>query len=171
MKFKISIFYSWFIRTTLYFLPNLTIIMRFRGFLYSLMMKKCGKNFQVASNVYINNLSNLEIGDNVYLAPNIVIIAKYLYVGSNVLIGPNTVISGGNHIFSNESFRFAPSKQSNVIIEEGSWVGANCSIIAGSLLPKKSVLAAGSVLNKKFHESYSIFGGVPAKFIKKHIEN
>lgn len=168
MRHKFSIIYSWFIRSLLYFFPNIPIIMRFRGFLYSFFMKSAGKNFQVASNVYLSPLSGISVGNNVYIATNNVIIALDLEIGNNVLIGPNCVFSGGNHQFDGTSFRFLKSISRKVVIGEGSWVAGNCTIIAGSSLPKYSLLAGGAVLNKNFIEERSIFAGVPAKFIKYH---
>lgn len=142
--------------------------MRFRGFLYSLAMKGCGNNFQVASNVYLAPLTGISVGSNVYLAPNNVIIAQEIEIHDNVIIGPNCVISGGNHQFDGNSFRFLRSISEKVIIQEGSWVSGNCTIVAGAILPKYSILAAGAVLTKKYSEEKSIYGGIPAKFIKNH---
>lgn len=168
MRIKLSILYSWMIKTLTYFLPNHPIFMRFRGALYSLMMKKCGKNFQVASTVTINSLAGLEIANNVYIAHNNVIIGTKIIIGDEVIIGPNCIISSGNHIFDGSSFRYGRKKEQTkggVIIEKGSWIAGNCSIIDGAILPKQSILAAGAVLNKKMVEERSIYGGVPAKKI------
>lgn len=163
---KISIIYSWFVRTATFFLPNVPILMRFRGFLYSLMMKECKSNFQVTSSAYINSLSGLRVKENVYIGPNTVIIAVDVNIEKNVLIGPNCVLSGGNHQFDGNSFRKLPSKSLGpIIIEEGSWVAANCTLLTGSKLPKHSLLAAGAVLNKAYTEEKSIYGGIPAKKI------
>jgi acetyltransferase-like isoleucine patch superfamily enzyme len=167
MKVKISILYAWFVRTLTYFLPNFPFIMRFRGFLYSLMMDKCGINFQVTSTTYFNTLSGIKIGDNIYIGHNNVIIGLDITINDEVIIGPNCVISGGNHVFKNGSFRFGTSIVSKVLIEKGSWIGANCTITGGTILPERSILAAGSVLTKKFENKESVYGGVPACFIKK----
>ncbi|WP_313264658.1 acyltransferase [Sphingobacterium sp.] len=166
MKHKISILYSWLVRTLLYFLPNLPLIMRFRGFLYSLMMKHCGKNFQVASDVYFGSLSKLHIGDNVYIAPKNVVIALELTIHDNVIVGPSCVISGGNHKFDGLSFRWLKSTVEKVTIREGCWIAGNCSVLAGVDFPPFSILAAGAVLTKSFETQYGIYAGVPAKFIK-----
>lgn len=171
MKVKVSIIYSWFIRIITYFLPNLPIIMRFRGFLYSLMMKECGKNFQVTSSTIINSLAGLIVGRDVYIGSNTIIIAVDLIIENEVLIGPSCVISGGNHTFSNGSFRFGPSLSSSILISEGSWVAANCTITAGSVLPPRSILAANAVLSSKFNKSDCLYAGIPAKFIKEINEN
>lgn len=166
MKVKISIMYSWFIRTITYFLPNLPLIMRFRGFLYSLMMKECGVNFQVTSSALINSLAGLVVGRDVYIGPNTIIIAVDLIIENEVLIGPNCVISGANHTFSNGSFRFGPSIGSPILICQGSWVAANCTITSGTILPPRSILAASAVLLDKLNKPDSLYAGIPAKFIK-----
>jgi len=165
MKLKLSILYSWFIKTITYFLPNHPIFMQFRGFLYSIMMRKCGKDFQVASSVTINLLSGLEVGNHVYLAHNNVIIGAKINIEDEVMIGPNCVISSGNHTFLNSSFRYGKNIIKGVTIEKGCWVAGNCTIVGGARLPRYSILAAGAVLNKKMEEEKCIYGGVPAKKI------
>lgn len=165
MKNKLSILYSWFIRLITIWLPNHPIFRRFRGWLYSFMMESYGGNFEVTSSVIITSLSGLKVGRGVRIAHNVVIIATDIIIEDNVIIGPNTVLSGGNHQFDGKSFKNAPGNRSPIIIREGSWVGANCTILAGSVLPKNSILAAGAVLNKIFDNKRSIYGGVPAKII------
>lgn len=167
-KLKLSILYSWLVRTLTYFLPNHPYFMRLRGFLYSLMMDKCGKNFQVASTVIFNSLSGMKVGSNVYIAPNNVFITSNIHIQDNVILGPNSVYSGGNHQFDGTSFRHLPSKSLGpLIIQEGSWVAANCTMTSGAVLPRHSILAAGSVLNKKMTIENIVYGGAPAKIISK----
>ena len=166
MKLKLSILYSWLVRTLTFFWPNIPFLMRFRGFLYSLMMKECGKDFQVTSSAILNSLSGLIIKNNVYIGPNTVIIGVDICIEDDVLIGPNCVISGGNHSFLNGSFRFGPSISAPVLIKKGSWIAANCTITAGAIMPPSSILAAGGVLSQKFIEGNALYGGIPAKFIK-----
>ena len=52
-----------------------------------------------------------------------------------------------------------------IIIEDDVWVGAGATILDGSVLAEGSVLAAGAVLTDSTIP-YSVYGGVPAKFIK-----
>lgn len=162
MKLKISILYSWFVKTITYFLPNYPIFMRFRGFLYSFFMKECGNDFQVANSVTINSLSKLSVGSNVYIAHNNVIIGLDITIGNKVIIGPNCIISGGNHTFYGDSFRYGKSVPKPVKINDGCWIAGNCSVVAGAVLPDQSILAAGAVLTKAFSENKTIYGGVPA---------
>ncbi|WP_299230635.1 hypothetical protein [uncultured Halomonas sp.] len=165
-KLRISILYSWFVRTITCFLPNHPIFMRLRGFLYSLMMRECGCNFQVSSTVILNSLSGMRVGSNVYIAPNNVFITDDIYIEDNVILGPGGVYSSGDHQFDGESFRWLPSKsKGSLIIKQGSWVAANCTITTGAILPCESVLAAGSVLNRPMHNDRKVYGGAPAKEI------
>jgi len=167
MKARISIIYSWFIRIITAWMPDIPVLMRLRGGLYALMMKQCGRNFQVTSTAIFNSLTGLSIGHNVFLGHRAVIIALDLEIGDEVLIGPNVVISGGNHSFLNTSYRFGPHLVKKIIIGNGAWIGANCVVTAGSVLPNRSVLAAGSVLTKVFDQQDSLYAGVPAKLLKQ----
>ena len=166
MKNKVSILYSWFVRTATYFLPNTPYLMRFRGWLYSLLMKNCGRNFQVFSNAYLNSLNGIEIGDNVYIGPNTVLIGHEITIKSNVLIGPNCVITSSNHQFNGFNFRDKKSTNTKVVIEKGSWIAGNCTILPNTIVPESSIIAAGSVLTKRMLEKKSLYGGVPARKIK-----
>ena len=167
MKTRISIVYSWFIRVATCWLPDVPFIMRLRGWLYSLMMKNCGPNLQVPSTVIFNSLSGLSIGSNVLFGHRAIVIALDVEIGDEALIGPNSVISGGNHTFLNGSFRFGPHVAQKVIIGNGAWVCANCAVTAGSVLPARSVLGAGSVLTKAYGQTDSLYVGQPAKFLKQ----
>jgi maltose O-acetyltransferase len=144
--------------------------MRFRGFLYGLGMPQCGKNFQVSHSVIFNGLEGMRIGNNVFISNNTILIVSYgIFIYDNVIIGPSCVFSSNNHIYSNGSFREGKGEGNPIIIGKNSWIASNCTILAGSIIPEKSIIAAGAVYNKKnINElcSMSIYGGVPAKFIK-----
>jgi maltose O-acetyltransferase len=148
-------------------MPDIPVVMRFRGRLYALMMERCGRNFQVASTVIFNSLTGLSIGHNVFFGHRAIIIALDIEIGDEVLIGPSVVISGGNHSFLKTSYRFGPHVAQKVTIGNGAWICANCVVTAGSVLPDRSVLAAGSVLTKVFDQKDSLYAGVPAKLLKQ----
>lgn len=167
MKTRISIIYSWFVRITTAWIPDLPFTMQFRGWLYSLMMKKCGRNLRVPSTVIFNSLSGLVIGNDVQFGHRATIIGLDVEIGNEVLIGPNSFISGGNHTFLNGSYRFGPHVAKKVVIGHGTWICANCVVTAGSVLPDRSVLAAGSVLTKAYEQTDSLYVGQPAKFFKQ----
>ena len=57
-------------------------------------------------------------------------------------------------------------KHSPVTIKSKSWVGFNSIISKGVTLEEGTVIASGSVVSKST-ESYSVYGGNPAVFLKK----
>jgi len=105
---------------------------------------------------------------------------KYSFVGLNCMIGPkvkigrfsmlanNVSVIGSDHIYSDPSkpiiFSGRPiSKQT--IIGDDVWVGAFSIIMSGVEIGDGAIVGAGSVVTKNI-PSYSIYAGVPAKFIK-----
>lgn len=73
--------------------------MRFRGWLYSLGMASCGKNFQVTHSAILNGLDNMFVGKDVYIANfGNFICNDPIYIGDGVLFGPSVVMSSGNHV-------------------------------------------------------------------------
>ena len=173
MKHKVLLIYSWFIRTMLFFWPDIPIVMSFRGWLYGLGMAHCGRNFQVTHNVVINTLGSFWIGNDVRLG----IFSRLngsahgrCEIGNAVIVGQGTMISCGNHVFNGYNFRDGKPNAANakvIHIGEGAWVGANCTVTAGSSIPAHSVVAAQSCVTPKMEQhEYGIYGGVPAHFIK-----
>lgn len=151
----------------MFFFPDIPIVMRFRGFLYSFLMKKCGKNFQITHNAKITALTGLEVGNNVFIGNNNMIMGLDIIIGDQTLIGPNCVLVTTTHVFDGVSFSNFSTHSEQISIGKGSWIGANATVLRGSVLPDKSILAAGSVLNNQMEKTNSIYGGIPAKFIKK----
>ena len=169
MTHKIKQLYCWFVRTSLFFLPDAPIFMKFRGWLYKPALKHVGKNFQVAHNVQIVCGDGLEIGDNVYIAYNCIFIAsKDVYIGNNVMFGPMCLVVCDNHIMENGTFRSGKCIYKPIVIEDNSWVGGHCVILPGARLPKNSILAANTNLGKALDNARCIYGGgTMAKYIKK----
>src|SRR5690606_39130217 len=149
MKHKLLLLYTWLIRSLLFFLPDMPILMRFRGFLYGLGMKKCGKDFQVTHDVHMKVLEEITVGNHVFIGNATVILGGGgLDIEDCVLIAPHVVIVSGNHTFLDGSYRFGSSQLKKITIQKGAWVAANCTLTQGSILPEGSVLGANSLLNK-----------------------
>jgi len=170
MKHKLLLLYSWFVRTLLIWLPDVPFIMRFRGWLYGLGMKSCGKNFQVAHDVNIKCLDGMSVGTNCYVANNNIILGSgTIVIESEVQIGPNCVLASGNHVSINGSYYNSKGDIGSIYLGKGSWVAANCTLAKGAVLPNNSALAANSFLGTELSKPNSIYGGVPAKLIKSNV--
>ncbi len=77
------------------------------------------------------------------------------------------------HIFRNiftESIMNDIYSKGVIVIEVDVWIGANSIILSGVCIGRGSIIAAGSVVIKDVPR-YSVFGGVPAKFIKSRFED
>jgi acetyltransferase-like isoleucine patch superfamily enzyme len=161
--------YTWFVQLLLSWLPEQKHIMRFRGWCYSFVMPCSPKNFQVSSTAILRNLENLYVGDNVYLAPGSVINAiDTITLENDVMIAFHSVVTSGNHTMMNSSYRFGVSKKAPIVIKKGSWIAANCTIVAGTVIEQSCLIAANS-LARGICEKYGVYSGVPIKLIKKEV--
>jgi acetyltransferase-like isoleucine patch superfamily enzyme len=91
---------------------------------------------------------------------------------ATVTIGKFTTIGGFYSQILTHSIDLAASRQSCSPIEIGAYcfLSTNCVLLGGSALPDYSVLGAKSLLNKHWTEPYQLYGGMPAKPIKKLAE-
>lgn len=170
IRHKIVLLYSWFIHLVMFCLPDIPLLMRFRGFFYGIAMKHCGRNVQIAHSVILNTLEMMSMADNVYIANYTQLLANgEISIGENSLIGPNVVISSGNHIMK-DGVLLKTSEARDVKIGRNCWIAANCTIVGGGGgLPNSSILAAGAVWTAHVAEltEGGIYGGVPARIVKK----
>lgn len=124
----------------------------------------------------IKGAENIEIGNNVSIGDNSTIYstrAKCI-IKDNSFTGPNLTIITGDHAYwvgtpmkecYKRLLKDASVYDQNVIICEDVWIGSNVTILKGVTIGRGAIIAAGSVVTKNV-PPYSIFGGVPAKFIK-----
>lgn len=87
---------------------------------------------------------------------------------ASITIGCFTTIAGSNSLFMTHSIDLAEAKQQcqNIKICDYCFVGTHNVVIGGVSIPDFSVISAMSFCNKKYSESYSLYGGVPARRIK-----
>lgn len=84
-------------------------------------------------------------------------------IGKRAVIAQYAYLCNGTHDFSDKNL---PLLVGNMEIEEDVFIGAKAIILPGLLIRKGSIVGAGAVLTKDT-ESFSVYGGNPAKFIKK----
>lgn len=99
-----------------------------------------------------------------------------LYIGDYVSIGPEAVIlMGGNHTHRTDwisCYPFADKvsesyrSKGDTVIADGVWIGLRALIMPGVKIGEGAVVAAGAVVCKDL-EPYTIYGGNPAREIKK----
>jgi acetyltransferase-like isoleucine patch superfamily enzyme len=87
---------------------------------------------------------------------------------SSVRIGAFATVAGFQSQILTHSIDLAANRQSSapVVIGHHCFVGTNCVLLGGAVLPDCSVLGAKSLLNKAYGETYRLYAGVPARAIK-----
>lgn len=131
--------------------------------------KMVGKNVSVGPAVFFFNLHNLTVGENVSIHPMCYLdAAGIIEIGDNVSIAHNVSILSSNHGWDNleEPIKYNAATFSKVIIQDDVWIGCGCRILAGVLINQRTIIAAGAVVTKNCIGN-SIYGGIPAKLIKR----
>lgn len=124
------------------------------------------------------SFKTIKVGSDVYIGPGAYFSTTHSYIdiGSKVMFGPNVSLLGGDHNVSKiGAFMFDVEEKNEftdapIIIEDDVWIGANVTILKGVRIGEGSIVAAGAVVNKNV-ESYSIYGGLPAKKIKSRFNS
>ncbi|UCC23171.1 MAG: acyltransferase [Planctomycetota bacterium] len=147
-------------------MPDLNLCNRLRGFLVKLAFKKCGRNFQIARGVRIGFTSNIEIGDNVFIANYCWLQGKGgIVLEDEATLGPFTCLATQNHDRVDRSWRYGQGRCAPIIFKRGSWTGSHVVVTAGVTIGEGSAAGAGAVVTKDV-PSDTIVAGVPAKVIE-----
>ena len=125
---------------------------------------RIGKDVVVKNNVTIKFPWKLIIGDNVWLGEDCWIDnLDKVVIGNNVCISQGALLLTGNHDYTLSSFDY---RNAPIVIEEGAWIGAKCTVAPGVKVYSHAILAVGSVATKDL-EAYSIYQGNPAVKIRE----
>ncbi|MCI7665007.1 MAG: sugar O-acetyltransferase [Fusobacterium mortiferum] len=127
---------------------------------------KTKENFCVTAPFYCDYGYNIEIGENFYSNHNLVILdGAKVEIGDNVFIAPNCCITTAGHPINiderNRGLEYAyPIKIGNNV-----WIGAGVNILPGVTIGDNVTIGAGSIVNKSIPAN-SIAVGNPCKVIK-----
>lgn len=115
--------------------------------------------------------SDVNADNYVYFGPNCNIYPN-VSIGAYTMLANNVSILGGDHIYKKVGVPIIFSgrdivKKTKIGVD--CWIGAHSIIMCGVTIGDGSIIAAGSVVVKDV-ESYSIYGGVPAKKIKNRFD-
>ncbi len=144
--------------------PNFGRGLAFRGWLYSQIIGTCGQRFKTGPLVNLYNPARLTIGSDVYIGYCSYIGDGDITLEDQVVIGPFCSVTGGNHLFRDNSVRFGGYEYKPVVIGRGTWLGANVNVLAGVTIGAGCLVAAGSVVTKSMPDN-CIVAGVPAKVV------
>ena len=120
---------------------------------------------------YIKLGNHCRIGEYCHISA-----CEKVIIGDGVLTGRYVYISDNNHGNSEyENLLEVPYRRKlhtkgPVFIGDNVWIGDKVCILSGVTIGAGAIIAANSVVTKDV-PPYSVFGGIPAKCIKLHIES
>ena len=162
---------SYLIQLLFQFLPE-TRLFGLKRYLLRLRGYDIGENVRITSSSTFL-LKYLAIGRNTWIGHETLIAGgdAWIKIGQNVDIGPRCVIINGTHRIHDGidlKRRSGEGKSLEIVIGDGSWIGANSTILGGASIGRGSLIGAGSlILENQNIEDNCLFAGVPAKFIKR----
>jgi len=157
--------YAWFtlVVSLTGFLPDVTPVLRLRGFLVRWCFRSCGPNLQIGSRVSFLFTTRADLGRDVYLACGSWIQGVGgITIEDEVMLGPYTVLASNNHTRREGSYRFGEGDPAPICMKKGSWTGAHAVITAGVTVGCGAAVAAGAVVTRDVPEQ-AVVGGVPAR--------
>lgn len=94
----------------------------------------------------------------------------YVDCTNTVTVGEATVVAGiRTSLFSHAvSIHHGRQESKPVTIGKYCFVGTNCVVLPGAVLPDYSVLSALSVLGRGFDETYTRYAGSPAQAVERY---
>ena len=112
----------------------------------------CGRNIHIEKNVFINSGCHFQDQGGIY-------------IGEGTFIGHNVILATLNHDMN-------PYTRANIYpkpihIGKRVWIGSGAIVLPGVTIGDNSVIGAGSVVTKDVPAD-CVYGGNPAKFIKKN---
>ena len=110
---------------------------------------------------------HVHLGDGVYANFNLTLVDDCeIFIGDHVMIGPNVVLATGTHPV-NPRLRYQQAQYNLPIhLEENVWIGAGSTVLAGVTIGDRSVIGAGSVVNRPIPPDV-VAAGVPCRVIRR----
>ena len=122
--------------------------------------------------IEIGRFGHLEFGENVYFGPVVRLSCfDHISIGANSRVAwENIIMDTDFHATINTETNQRSPLTKPIIIGKNNWIGTRSMVLKGTQTPDFCIASARSMLNKKYDiPSYSLIGGIPAKFIKDHL--
>jgi maltose O-acetyltransferase len=159
--------YFCFWMTMTRFLPDVSPVMRLRGWLVRPAFKSCGRRFMITHNASITFTSKLSIGDDVYLAHGVWIHGMGgVTLEDCVSLGPYAVIVSSHHKQGMGSLRFAENELSPVRLERGVYVGTHAVILHGVTIGENALVTPGSIVHSNVPAN-ALVTGIPGRAVMR----
>jgi len=138
-----------------------------KRFLLRLAGARIGRGVRVCSSVTVLGRGQLHVAEDTWIGHQVLLcVGSKVEIGANVDIGPRVYIGTGTHEIDARGPRSAGvGINSDVIIEDGVWLGAGCIVLPGVTVGTNSVVAAGAVVAETIPPRVAV-AGVPARVLR-----
>jgi|SRR5665647_1555446 len=152
----------------------------FKLFFRESMKRLCMKKFKYFADsaefrpgAYAITCSKISIGNRVVIRPGTMLFSDPRENGAGITIEDDVLLGCcvnfyvNNHDFSNPSIPINDQGHLDskpIVVQKGSWIGANTTILPGVTIGKNAVLGAGSVATKSIPDNV-IAAGNPARVL------
>ena len=154
----------WYFFNIIFFTSRWMPLSAFKVFLLRLFGAKIGDGVVIKPDVNIKYPWLLSIGSNVWIGEQVWIDnLTQVTIGDNVCISQGAMLLCGNHNYKKETFDLMVGE---INLENGVWIGAWCVVCPGVTCHSHALLTVGSMATQNL-EAYTIYQGNPAKEIRK----
>ena len=132
------------------------------------LFKSTGQNYRINPPFFCDYGYNISIGENFYSNYNLIILdVCEVNIGNNVFIGPNVGIYTAGHPVNIELRNDGLEYGKKIKIGNNVWIGGNVCILPGVTIGDNVTIGAGAVVTKDIPSNVTAFGN-PCKVHKKN---
>ena len=129
---------------------------RLWAFCHVLPHARIGRDCNIGDGAFVEN--DVVLGDRVTVK-NGVHLWDGIRIGDDVVIGPNATFADARFVRADE-----PRSSATTVVEDGSVLGANCTIMSGVRIGRRAVVRAGAVVARDVPAN-AIVTGDPARIV------
>ena len=149
----------WYFVNILILKNSLIVFSGWKVFVLKLFGASIGKGVVIKPVVNIKYPWKLSIGNNSWIGESVWIDnLSDVIIGNNVTVSQGAVLLTGSHDHTKETFDFLSSP---IVLEDGVWIGAKAIVFGGVTCHTHSILGMNSVAEKNLN-AYVIYKGNPA---------
>jgi len=156
----------WLVISASFFRHPLAVWNGVKIFMLRLFGATVGNGVIIKPGVRVKFPWKLRLGDNTWIGENVWIDnLECVDIGSNVCISQDALLLCGNHDYRSESFDLTALP---IAVEAGAWVGARAVVCPGVRVASHAVLTAGSVATGDL-EAFGVYQGNPARLKRMRV--
>ena len=157
----------WYCVNMVFFKAGIIPVYGLKRFLLRLFGARLGRGVIIKPGVSIKYPWLLTVGENTWIGEQVWIdnLAQ-VSIGNNVCLSQGALLLCGNHDYTKESFDLSVKP---IELEDGVWIGAKALVCPGTICKSHAVLTVQSVASGVL-EAYSVYQGNPAVRLKSRLK-